>query len=139
MDKTRKWLKPVSLLMAIVMVMIAVPIQPAVAAMIHTEDAIDVHRVAMTRQALHQMLARQDVRQALIAEGIQPSEARQRVDSLTDREIMQVAKKMDALPAGAGFLEVVGFIVVFSFLAMLITDMLGYTNVFPFINPAAKR
>ena len=139
MKKTKRVLKPVSLLMAMVMLMVAGPVQTAAAAMIGTRTAVDAQKIQDTRETLNRLLARQDVQAALIDPGIQPDEARQRVAGLTDGEVMQIAEQLDQLPAGAGFLELVGIVVVVGFLVFLITDMLGFTDIFPFINASGKR
>jgi hypothetical protein len=56
-----------------------------------------------------------------------------RVDSLTDAEAQRIADQIEELPAGGGFLLtfllVVGIIVVI----LIITDAMGYTNVFTFV------
>ena len=139
MHITRHLLRPVSLFVVLVMTMVAGPVQTAAAAMIDTQAAIDSQRIQETRDTLLQLIAREDIQQALMEKGIQPHEAKQRIDSLTDRELARIADELDRLPAGAGFLEFVGFVVVVGFIVLLITDMLGFTDVFPFINPADKR
>ena len=48
---------------------------------------------------------------------------------MTDAEAAHVAAQIDAAPAGAG--DVIGAIV-FIFLVLLITDLLGLTKIFPF-------
>ena len=51
-----------------------------------------------------------------------------RVNAMSDAEVAQLAHRVDQAPAGSG---VVG--VLFSvFLILLVTDILGFTKVFPF-------
>jgi hypothetical protein len=61
--------------------------------------------------------------------GVDSKDIQARVDNMTDREVAIMADKMDQLPAGQGIVGTVVFI----FLVLLITDILGYTDVFPFV------
>ncbi len=106
-----------------------VPAAPAAApGLIGTEQA-----VAATggRALLEQSLQRADVVAALQARGVSVDAARARVAALTDEEAARVAAEIDKAPAGA---DVVGTIV-FIFVLLLITDILGFTKVFPFTRP----
>ena len=47
-----------------------------------------------------QLLAREEVRAALVAQGIDPEEARARVASLSEAEIREIAGRFETLPAG---------------------------------------
>jgi len=139
MKTIKRVFRPVSILMVMIMVMVTGPIQTAAATMIGTRTVVDVKKAQNTRETLKRLLDRKDVQEALIGRGIQPAEARNRIDSLTDREVMRIAAQMDRLPAGAGLLEFIGLTVVIGFFVLLITDMLGFTDIFPFINPPDKR
>ncbi len=101
---------------------------PAQAALIGT----DALAAASTRQASEQKvqaaLARDDVSRQLQKMGVNPDEARQRVAALSDRELAGLSGKIDRLPAGGDFFGTVGLI----FIILLITDILGFTKVFPF-------
>jgi hypothetical protein len=101
--------------------------------MIGTETVLDSARVLETRKTLHQFLARQDVQDALIARGIDPMEAKARIDSLSDDEVISIADKIDQLPAGGGFIEVLLIVALIVFIVLVVTDLTGVTDVFPFI------
>ena len=58
----------------------------------------------------------------------QAGEAKARVNALTDDEAHKIAGKLDQLPAGGDILDVLLLV----FIILLITDILGYTKVFPF-------
>ena len=73
-------------------------------------------------------LSRTDVQAALIERGIDPAQARNRVASLTDEEANAMATQMENAPAGSG---IIGAIVLV-FLVLLLTDILGFTKVYPF-------
>ncbi len=80
------------------------------------------------RTLLEHTLARAEVVAALQARGVDVVAARDRVASLTDAEAAQVAMQIDQAPAGG---DAVGVIVTI-FVVLLITDILGWTKVFPF-------
>lgn len=80
------------------------------------------------RTQLEQTLQRADVVAALQARGVSVEAARDRVAALTDAEAAQVAAQIDQAPAGG---DVIGTIV-FIFVVLLITDILGFTKIFPF-------
>jgi hypothetical protein len=56
------------------------------------------------------------------------------VASLSPAELTQMANSMDQLPAGSGGVGAVVGAAVFVFVVLLITDLLGLTHVFPFVN-----
>jgi hypothetical protein len=101
---------------------------PAQAAMLSTGDAL----VSPARARLDSLLERQDLQAKLAAYGVKASDVKARVAALSDDEAAQLVKQIDAAPAGgdaAGALIGAALIV---FLVLLITDILGYTHVFPF-------
>ncbi len=138
MKAVRQTVKPVSFLLAIFMLLISGPYQSAFAAMIGTETVLDTARGKEARSYLNQLLARQDIRAALEAQGFDPAEARARIDSLSDAEAIRAADRFDQLPAGSGFLEALLIVSFLVFLILLLTDIAGYTDVFPFVH-ARKR
>jgi hypothetical protein len=78
-------------------------------------------------------LERQEVRDQLAARGVGLEQAKARVAALTDAEAAELAAAVDALPAGG--IDVLGVALVV-FLVLLLTDILGYTKIFPFTKPA---
>ena len=136
MRNVRRKIKPVSLFLAIFMLVISLPYQSAIAAMVTTEDLMNSGKAAEARAYISDVLAREDIQKALVARGIDPIEAQARVGSLSDAEAIRFAGMVEQLPAGGN----VGFIVglaVLVFLVLLITDILGYTNIFPFVKKQA--
>jgi hypothetical protein len=59
-------------------------------------------------------------------------QARERAAALTDAEAAQIVSNIDDLPAGG--VGIIGAILIV-FLVLLLTDILGYTKVFPFTKP----
>ncbi len=99
------------------------------AAMVTTEDLVTAKELNLKRDHIRDWLVRDEVRDQLITRGVDPSQARDRVASMTDSEVVSVAGKIDELPAGGGGLELVLII----FLVLVITDILGITDVFAFV------
>lgn len=102
---------------------------PAAAGMIGTESATS----AASRDRIGAALARAEVRARLEAAGVRVEDVRARVNALTDDEAAQLAQQLDNLPAGGD--GIVGAIVLV-FIVLLVTDILGYTKVFPFTRQA---
>lgn len=102
---------------------------PAAAGMIGTESVT----AAASRDRIGAALARGDVRARLEASGVRSDEVQARVNALTDDEAAQLAQQLDNLPAGGD--GIVGAIVLV-FVVLLLTDILGYTKVFPFTRQA---
>lgn len=100
----------------------------AQAAIVTTEQAMVTPAGDASRERVAAFLARDDVRTELQAQGVSADDAIARVQAMSDAEVAQLADRVDQAPAGAG---VVG--VLFSiFLILLVTDILGFTKVFPF-------
>jgi Family of unknown function (DUF6627) len=126
-------LKPVGVFLAIFMFILSGPYQSAMAAMIGTEKVVDADRAQSAREYLNHFLAREDVRNALISQGIEPREAKNRIDSLTDEEAQVVADQLEQLPAGGNFFVTLLVVVFLVFVILLVTDIAGYTDIFPFV------
>jgi hypothetical protein len=121
--------------MAFFLIVISVPYRPVLAAMISTEDMINSQRTLEVREYINSVLTREEIQNALINQGIDPLEAQTRINSLTDMEAIQLANRIDQVPAGgSAFGTIVGAAVIV-FIVLVITDILGYTDIFTFIKP----
>ena len=88
-----------------------------------------------SKEKLVQIIAREDVVKRFEALGVDPAMVQARVASMTDEEASKVSHQIDTLPAGAdGGATLIGA-VVFIFVLLLITDLLGWTKVFKFTKP----
>ena len=85
------------------------------------------------RERVKSFLDRAEVRERLLALGVNSQAAIARVDALSDEEVAALAGRLDQLPAGGSDVLIVALIV---FLVLLLTDILGYTKIFPFTRPA---
>ncbi len=133
MNVIRRTLKPMSISLAVIMFLIGAPVHSVLATMIGTEAVMGSARGQEAREHIQRFLTRQDVQKALIAQGIDPVEARARINSLSDDEVIRIADQIDRLPAGGGFVEFLLIIILVGFIVLVITDMTGVTDVFPFI------
>ncbi len=134
----RKKISFISLFMATMMLLIAIPYQPLLAAMVPTEATIYQIKAQDARDHLKTLISKNDIKKSLISQGIDPMEAKARVDSLSDSEVIEVADKIEQLPAGGGAFGAIIAASVIVFLVLLITDILGYTDVFPFVKSQKK-
>jgi multidrug resistance efflux pump len=94
-----------------------------------TGAVIDQQQAVVDRGQLLAALDREDVRQQLVAMGVDPKAAQERVAALSDEEIQNLNGRVQSLPAGGDILGVAVLI----FLVLLLTDILGYTDIFPFV------
>ena len=115
--------------------MLGLQISPAQAALIGTQEAVAAERHQVQRAELIAALERDDVRQQLQAMGVDPQAAQERVAALTDQEVAQLNERIGDLPAGGS--DVVAIILLI-FLVFVITDVIGATDIFPFIHPINK-
>ncbi|MFZ2987560.1 PA2779 family protein [Ideonella sp.] len=81
------------------------------------------------RARLSSSLDNAELVQALQQRGVSAEEARARVAALSDEEAAWMVQQIDAAPAGAS--EILGTLV-FIFVLLLVTDILGLTKVYPF-------
>ena len=129
MDKLRRLTKPISHLVVFGLLALSLHLPAAHAGMIGTEAVINAAQVQQDRERLRTVFHRNDVQAQLMARGVDPAQVQARVDSLTDQEVQSLSGKIDQLPAGGDALG----LLVFLFIVLLITDILGFTNIFPFV------
>lgn len=121
----------IALMLASVFLLTSLAAPAAQAGMIGTEAFAGSEQVESQRQAILDMFEREEVRDRLVSWGVNPEDAEQRVQGLTADEVRDMHARMGDMPAGADAGGIVGAAVLI-FLVLLLTDILGYTNVFPF-------
>ncbi len=119
--------------MAAVMFVMSIPIGIANAGLISTEQVVEREAAAADRARIFDFLARQDVRAQLTDLGVDPAMAEARVAGLSDAEIRDITGRIDQLPAGQDVFGTILGTALVLFLVLLITDILGLTDVFPFV------
>lgn len=98
--------------------------------------ATDEVRTSAQRERVTGFLERSEVRDRMQSLGVDPDAARSRVAALSDDEVASLADKIDRLPAGGSELLTA---VVVVFLILIILDLLGVTNIFPFTKSMRKN
>lgn len=88
--------------------------------------------IATDQGRLIEFLDRAEVQAQLQAYGVSADEVKLRVGALTDEEAAELAARIDTLPAGG--VSIIGALL-FVFIVLLVTDILGFTKVFPFTRP----
>lgn len=136
MDSGR-WYRGLIMGLLSVFVVMSVWLPAAQAGMIGTEQVAGVDELEEQRAEVLALLEREDVRDQLVSWGVDPADAEARVEALTPAELQALSERMEDEPAGAGVGSVVGAALII-FLVLLITDILGFTNVFPFVERTAQ-
>jgi hypothetical protein len=124
MHPISKKAQPVAILMIILTMLLSVPYQTAVAALVETETMLDMSRGQEARETLKQFMVRKDVRSAIVSQGVDPLEADARLNSLTDAEVIQLADQIDQLPAGGDALGLVITVLVIVILVLVIIRLM---------------
>ena len=109
---------------AVLVLSLAMPL-PSQAGMLGTESALATSQ----RAEISRLLDRADVQSRLETYGVKSADVKARVAALTDDEVAQLAAKIDGLPAGGE--SIIGALLII-FIVLLITDILGFTKIFPF-------
>jgi len=125
--------KPLAGLLILAFTGLTVAWAPAQAAMVGTAQVVNQNHRDLNRQRLRGFLDRAEVRDQLEAWGVNNEIAKARIDSLTDQEVAEIVGQLDRLPAGGDSVGAIVGAVVLIFLILLLTDILGFTDIFPFV------
>ena len=107
---------------------LGLPLQSSHAGLVGTDKVAVSAQSQSERERIRFFLDREDVRNELQIQGVDVNTAKARVDALTDEEVQKVAGKLDQMPAGGDVLGILFTV----FVILLVTDILGFTKVFPF-------
>ncbi len=111
--------------------LIIIPLGTAQAAMVSNDQIINKMHQAYDKQSLLQTIMRADVQEQLSDMGVNPADLESRINQMTYEEISQLNQQMAELPAGS---DVLGVLLIV-FIVFVITDVIGATDIFPFIHP----
>lgn len=135
---TRALARVLALSLSVAMAVTAVA-HPGGATLITTEEVAQQAAVLdqtpagdASRERLIAQLDRPELQARLQDYGLDAEQARERVQALTDEEAHEMVARIDQAPAGAGILGAI----VFVFVLLLVTDILGLTKVYPFTRSA---
>lgn len=120
-------LKSLVSLATIVSLLVATTL-PAMASLVATEQSVS----EFDKANIIELVQRQDVQDQLSRYGVDSQQLEARVNSMTSAELAELNARIDELPAGefAGQVLSIAFALLIIF---LITDIIGATNVFPFV------
>jgi hypothetical protein len=125
--------KPLAILLVMTFVSLTMLGTQAQAALVGTSQILDQGDQQIDRDRLRAFMDRAEVRDQLEALGVDSDIAKARIDSLTNEEVADIVNRLDQLPAGGdGFGTLVGAALLV-FIILLITDLLGLTDIFPFV------
>ena len=132
--------KLTALTMAVVMTIVSLPGGLAQAGLVETEQVVAESAASADRARVVSFLLREDVREQMIRLGVRPDEAIARVAALSDAELQRITGHLDTLPAGQfGPPEALIITAAVIFLILLILDIAGVTDIFPFIKKTKSR
>lgn len=123
-----RFMRIISHLLIVSVMGLGLPLQSAYAGLVGTDKVAVSAQSQSERERIRTFLDREDVQNELQAQGVDVNTAKARVDALTDEEVQKVAGKLDKMPAGGDVLGILFTI----FVILLVTDILGFTKVFPF-------
>jgi len=122
--------RPTAVLLSILLALM--PMLPAQAAMIGNEQILNQGLSVQTRDSLRQLLEQDTARQQLQAWGVNTDQVNTRINSLTDAELARINQQVGELNAGGN--SILGILLII-FIIFVITDVIGATDIFPFIHP----
>jgi len=125
----RKLKRTLSLILSIAM--LSVSFTNVQAAIVSNDQIIQNIDQANDRAALLQTIKREDVQVQLTSMGVNAADVETRINQMTHEEVAQLNQQMAELPVGG---SVVG-IIILVFVIFVITDVIGATDIFPFIHP----
>jgi hypothetical protein len=110
--------------------------QAVQAELIATDQVAVVADTARDRALVNEIFRRPELQAKLQELGVSLQDAQARVAALTDQEISALARQSETAPAGGT--DVLAFVLVI-FIVLLITDIMGFTTVFPFVKHGSGK
>ena len=118
---TRLIIVPLLIMFSIVSVLIPA----AQTAVIDTRTILAIEAES-PKTEVQAFLAREEVREQMVALGVNPDDASGRVAALTDQELSLLQYHINDLPAGSSALALLGAV----FLVLIVLELVGVTNIF---------
>lgn len=125
-------MRKLSLMLAFILSTMTINASYANARMVSTMEAIDGISLEQDREKVLSFMQADQVQKQLISLGVNPQEAMMRVSSLSSKEISLLSSEIDKASAGGDVVTGILGLAVLVFIVLLITDILGFTKVFPF-------
>ncbi len=99
---------------------------PALAGIVGTADAVLVTQGQNHRSEVLTFMARADVREQMLALGVDPAQVDGRIAALTDAELATLSTHIQHAPAGGSVLVIVGAV----FVVLMILEFTGVIDIF---------
>ena len=131
MFTTQNLKRNVALLLSALMVWSTLLVSGANAAVVSTADMLVEHQQFEGRQAVKDFVNRDEVKQVMLDLGVSSQDVDSRIDGMTSAELAELNASLQDAPAGAGLVGVALTV----FIVFVITDVIGATDIFPFIRP----
>lgn len=125
-------MKILSVFLAFLMMTLSIESSHADMKMITTMEVVDSSSIDLKRNQIMTLVQSEKVQAEMIKMGINPQEALARVKTLSPAEVEKLSHQIETAPAGASAVGALLGAVLFVFIVLLITDILGFTHVFPF-------
>ena len=135
----RRYCRFLALPLAALMFAVSMPLGAVQAALVSTDQVLETTAVEADRMRIASLMMRDDVQGQLRAQGVDPDEALARIAALSDEEVRRIADRIDAMPAGQDVVGTLIGVALLVFIILLITDLTGVTDVFPFIDSGRRR
>ena len=116
---------------ALLLSFLSVQLAPAYAGIVSTESLLAQEQITADETRLQTLLERQDVQHQLTRLGVNAADIEKRVANLTPSEVAQLNDQLADIPAGGDGLG----LIVLIFVIFVITDVIGATDIFPFVHP----
>jgi adenine-specific DNA methylase len=113
-----------------ILALLSIHTVPLQAAMVDNDQILANAQQEITKTQILGELDKQDVQDKLVAAGVNIDDAKQRIQQMNNQELAQLQQDFENMPAGSG---IIGALLVV-FVVLVVTDMLGATNVFGFVH-----
>ncbi|HID66689.1 MAG TPA: hypothetical protein EYP31_00035 [Roseibacterium sp.] len=117
--------------LALILSFLGVQLAPAYAGIVSTESLLAQEQIAVDKSRLQTLLERQGVQNQLAKLGVNAANIEKRVANLTPSEVALLNDQLADIPAGGDGLG----LIVLIFVIFVITDVIGATDIFPFVHP----
>jgi len=123
-------LKTTSIKTGIAAALMVLSLGQASAGVYSSEQAITSQQYQYNKQQVLSLVDSAEVQQKLMNLGVSPADAKLRIASMTNNELQAFNQQMNEAPAGGILGTIVTVLVV-----VAVLDLMGITDVYPFIRP----
>jgi hypothetical protein len=106
--------------------------QAAWAGFVSTEQIISYEQEQAIQNDIFALLEKEEIAAQLEKQGVEKDEVKQRIALLSQQELVDLQNNLNNLPAGEGAVGAVVGALLIVFIILLVTDLVGATDVFDF-------